>query len=211
MILSQFVYTCLDFIFIFNIFVCLFAMNSKAQEEKPIRYLLEIGGGTHLLLSHIDSSDPSSLLSYRRRALPVFNIQYTYFLGSHWGIYANLQAMLSGRKNSMLYETFASPYERDYYISEYREDQDVKTLAYGIVGIAYRMRWNKWSVAPRLGLGFADTRITNLDFTLKGKENNETYQVSYHTKKIQTTLPVSCPRVHPYIFIYRAGLVSTQI
>ncbi|MCD8079044.1 MAG: porin family protein [Bacteroides sp.] len=173
--------TCIHLISVFCI--SLFTMNSKAQEEKPIRYLLEIGGGTNLLLSHTSSMNPTSLLSYRQRALPVFNIQYTYFLGSHWGIYANLQAMLPGRKNRMLCEALASPYENDYYISGYREDQDANTLAYGIVGIAYRMRWNKWSVSPRLGLGFAETRITSLDFTLKGKENNEIYQISYNTKK----------------------------
>ncbi|MCC8186126.1 MAG: porin family protein [Bacteroides sp.] len=201
--------TCIHLIFL--LCISLFAVNSKAQEEKPIRYLVEIGGGTNLLLSRTSSTNPTSLLSYRQRSLPVFNIQYTYFLGSHWGIYANLQAMLPGRKNRMLYETLASPYENEYYISGYREDQDANTLAYGIVGIAYRMRWNKWSISPRLGLGFAETRITNLDFTLKGKENNEIYQISYNTKKIQTILPAFCLRVHPYIITYRAGLVSTQI
>jgi len=144
--------------------------------------LFEFGGGANILFAATRSDNPASQADYLRSPHATINMRYGYFFGSHWGMYVHIQVMTVGKKQNQLYQKYISPYENRYYLSNYTEyNQDGGGLLYTTVGISYRMRWNRWALYSRAGVGGAERRTTTIDLTLKGKENNEVYQVSYNS------------------------------
>ncbi|MFV0417870.1 MAG: hypothetical protein ACK5KT_03925 [Dysgonomonas sp.] len=71
----------------------------------------------------------------------------------------------------------------DYYIKDLektdKSEGSKRISIRGMIGVFYKYKHDKWIVTPYLGMGFQALTSPELKYTLKGKGNNDSYDIRY--------------------------------
>lgn len=196
------------------------ALYMTAQENNfTDRHFIDISAGDNLDLKNNHPGDVASVLSARGKNAFMFSFRYSYYIGKQWGAYVDIQASYLGNplKNSEnLSNLFGYRYnvmDRNYY-----ENYKSSTTTFNI-GVVYRIEVYRWSIRPRIGLGFGETDASHYNLSLIDKEDQEHYTAQYFSRYAHggtITRPCITPgvsvayKISPYIYLL-ADISYTQL
>lgn len=140
----------------------------KKKDTLPYGYgnTIELSGGPAWT---IGSKYPNTLHATSSDG-GVFNMRYSYFFGKHYGIYAGLNIESVSLDNDKYFRNLDKSYT---YKAEYYEKISASEYYSGVsLGCVYRYDFGRWSLRPRLGIGYTSYSPKDFDYYRYAKESS---------------------------------------
>lgn len=169
---------------LFSVIILICCINVHSQEMKKKQFyssiLLE---KTFMINDWFDNKSHNDALE----SISIIDIAYRldWELYNDFGIWGSYGIGLLGKAEAIPSDLnlFDAINLNDYYIKDIektdKSDGSKRVSIRGMIGVFYKYKHDKWIVTPYLGMGFQALTSPELKYTLKGKDNNEAYDVKY--------------------------------
>lgn len=105
----------------------------------------------------------------------IFNMRYSYFFGKHFGAYAGLNIESVSLCNDKYFGKLDNSYT---YKAAYQANNIRESYSGVSLGGVYRYDFGRWSLRPRLGIGYTSYSTENFEYYRYARGNSVTYEDS---------------------------------